>query len=98
MRNTLKWIRDRFNDPEIIITENGFSDNAGNLDDLMRVYYYKHNINNVLKGRIYCSSQHRCSNRVGLFNYIDVGKFYLFNSHQGGCSQSVRLRRLEFDG
>ena len=52
MRNTLKWIRDRFNDPEIIITENGFSDNAGNLDDLMRVYYYKHNINNVLKGRI----------------------------------------------
>jgi lactase-phlorizin hydrolase len=50
MRNTLKWIRDRFNNPDIIVTENGFSDNAGNLDDLMRVYYYKHNINNVLKG------------------------------------------------
>ncbi|XP_046643173.1 cytosolic beta-glucosidase-like [Daphnia pulicaria] len=49
MRNTLKWIRDRFNNPDIIVTENGFSDNAGNLDDLMRVYYYKHNINNVLK-------------------------------------------------
>ena len=50
MRNTLKWIRDRFNNPDIIITENGYSDNSGNLDDMMRVYYYKHNINNVLKG------------------------------------------------
>lgn len=51
MRNTLKWIRDRFNNPDIIITENGYSDNSGNLDDMMRVYYYKHNINNVLKGK-----------------------------------------------
>lgn len=50
MRKTLQWIKDRFNDPEIIITENGISDRAGNLDDMMRVYYYKHNINNVLKG------------------------------------------------
>lgn len=50
MRKTLQWIKDRFNDPEIIITENGISDRAGNLDDMMRVYYYKHNINSMLKG------------------------------------------------
>ncbi|KZS05925.1 putative Lactase-phlorizin hydrolase [Daphnia magna] len=49
MRKTLQWIKDRFNDPEIIITENGISDRAGNLDDMMRVYYYKHNINSMLK-------------------------------------------------
>ena len=50
MRKTLNWIKERFNDPEIIITENGISDRAGNVDDMMRVYYYKHNINSMLKG------------------------------------------------
>ena len=50
MRKTLQWIKDHFGDPEIIITENGFSDMAGNVDDMMRVYYYKHNLNNMLKG------------------------------------------------
>ena len=50
MRKTLNWIKNRFNDPEIIITENGISDRAGNVDDMMRVYYYKHNINSMLKG------------------------------------------------
>nr|CAH0099626.1 unnamed protein product [Daphnia galeata] len=49
MRKTLNWIKDRFNDPEIIITENGISDRSGNVDDMMRVYYYKHNINSMLK-------------------------------------------------
>ncbi len=52
MRNTLTWIKDRFNNPEIIITENGISDRAGNVDDMMRVYYYKHNINSMLKGTL----------------------------------------------
>ena len=37
MRNTLQWIKDRFNNPAIVVTENGFSDVAGNLDDLQRV-------------------------------------------------------------
>jgi beta-glucosidase/6-phospho-beta-glucosidase/beta-galactosidase len=46
----LVWLRDKFNDPEMIITENGCSDTAGNLDDMLRIYYYKHYINNVLKG------------------------------------------------
>merc|ERR1712156_763002 len=30
-------------------SDNGVSDNLGNLDDLLRIYYYKHYINNVLK-------------------------------------------------
>jgi lactase-phlorizin hydrolase len=33
----LQWIKDRFNNPAILVTENGFSDTAGNLDDLQRV-------------------------------------------------------------
>nr|CAH0099623.1 unnamed protein product [Daphnia galeata] len=49
LRNLLVWLRDKFNDPEMIITENGCSDTAGNLDDMLRIYYYKHYINNVLK-------------------------------------------------
>ncbi|XP_057373386.1 lactase/phlorizin hydrolase-like [Daphnia carinata] len=49
LRKLLVWLRDGFNDPEMIITENGCSDTAGNLDDMLRIYYYKHYINNVLK-------------------------------------------------
>ena len=52
MRYLLQWIKDRFNNPKILITENGIGDNAGNLDDLTRVYYYKHYINNVLRGQL----------------------------------------------
>ncbi len=50
LRNMLNYIKQRFNDPEIIITENGFSDTAGYLDDAMRIHYFKYYINNVLKG------------------------------------------------
>jgi len=47
----LNWIKDRFNNPEIMIFENGFSDRSGNIDDLQRIHYYKHNINMILKGK-----------------------------------------------
>jgi len=33
----------------IYVTENGFSDFIGNTDDLQRIYYYKHYINQLLK-------------------------------------------------
>ena len=49
IRKVLNWIKDSYDNPPVIITENGVSDNLGNLDDLMRIYYYKHYINNVLK-------------------------------------------------
>jgi len=49
LRKLLNYIKDRYNNPDIIITENGYSDKNGYLDDSMRVYYYKYNINNVLK-------------------------------------------------
>lgn len=49
IRKVLNWIKDSYDNPPVIITENGVSDNLGNLDDLLRIYYYKHYINNVLK-------------------------------------------------
>ena len=50
LRKMLNFIKDKFNNPEILITENGYSDKEGYLDDAMRVFYYKYYINNVLKG------------------------------------------------
>ena len=44
-RRLLNWLS-QYNKP-IIVTENGFSDFLGNLDDLQRVYYYKHYINQM---------------------------------------------------
>ena len=49
IRRVLNWIKKEYNNPPVIVTENGVSDNLGNLDDLSRIYYYKHYINNVLK-------------------------------------------------
>ncbi len=34
MNRLLQWIKNRYNNPDIIITENGISDSAGNTDDL----------------------------------------------------------------
>ncbi len=51
MRNILNWARQQYGDIEFTITENGFSDQQGNLDDLQRIYYYKHCINQILKGK-----------------------------------------------
>ena len=51
VRKLLNWINDNFNPDEIIITENGFSDLQGNVDDIQRIYYYKHYINQILRGK-----------------------------------------------
>lgn len=39
LRKLLNWIRDEYNNPEVIITENGFSD-LGGLNDCRRINYY----------------------------------------------------------
>ena len=48
-RKNLNWLS-QYGKP-IIVTENGFSDFLGNLDDMQRIYYYKHYINQLLKGK-----------------------------------------------
>ena len=47
----MNWIKANHGDVPIYITENGFSDYQGNLDDQQRIYYYKHYLNQLLKGK-----------------------------------------------
>lgn len=45
LRLLLTWLKNEYNDPEIIITENGFSD-IGEIEDNGRVNYYQVGITN----------------------------------------------------
>jgi len=54
IREALKWATAQYTteakgQPAFYITENGFSDLLGNIDDLQRIYYYKHYINQLLR-------------------------------------------------
>ena len=48
LRRLVNWLSDKYGKP-ILVTENGFSDFIGNTDDMQRIYYYKHYINQMLK-------------------------------------------------
>ena len=51
VRKVMSWIKRKYDNPVIYVTENGFSDALGNLDDAPRVYFHKHYINELLKGK-----------------------------------------------
>jgi len=53
VRRLLKWIKTQYGDPEIIITENGFSESgeSSELNDYWRKEFYVGYINEVLKAR-----------------------------------------------
>ncbi|KAJ3649787.1 hypothetical protein Zmor_021510 [Zophobas morio] len=48
MRKLLNWVDQTYNHPEIVITENGFSDD-GRLDDLTRINYYAEYLTSILE-------------------------------------------------
>jgi hypothetical protein len=50
IRKQLKWIKDRYMNIPIYVTENGVSDRNGSLVDVHRINYYRAYINEVLKG------------------------------------------------
>ena len=50
MRAVLVWIKGEYNNPPVYVTENGFSDKTGQLNDDGRINYYNYYINNVLQG------------------------------------------------
>lgn len=50
IRKQLKWIKDRYNNVPVYVTENGVSDRNGSLVDIHRINYYRAYINEVLKG------------------------------------------------
>ncbi|ESO98170.1 hypothetical protein LOTGIDRAFT_239074 [Lottia gigantea] len=49
LRKILNWIKNHYGNPEILITENGVSDNTGDLDDSFRTRYIGNYVNEVLK-------------------------------------------------
>jgi lactase-phlorizin hydrolase len=51
-RVILNWMKQEYNNVPVYITENGTVDKAGNLDDIHRIYYYKHYLNQMLKGTL----------------------------------------------
>jgi len=52
LRSTMKWIKSHYPGVDVYVTENGVSDMIGSLDDLQRIYYLKHYINQLLKSII----------------------------------------------
>lgn len=48
-RDMLNWIKKEYNNPKVIITENGITDNNGTTNDPHRIYYYRQYINQLLK-------------------------------------------------
>jgi len=50
LRRALCWVKDHYGNPPVYVTENGFSDSSGTLDDHDRVDYLRRYINELLKG------------------------------------------------
>lgn len=51
IRRVIAWTRDHYGNIPIYVTENGYSDSTGTLEDDDRIDYYKHYINQVLQGK-----------------------------------------------
>lgn len=49
MRKLLNWIKEKYSNPKVYITENGVSDSTGTLDDIQRESYIKDYLREVLK-------------------------------------------------
>ncbi|KAJ8963366.1 hypothetical protein NQ318_018839 [Aromia moschata] len=47
IRKLLNWLKENYNDPEIIITENGYSDDGSSLDDDGRISYHQRYLSNI---------------------------------------------------
>lgn len=51
-RRILKFIKDEYGNPPVFVTENGVSERGPvNLNDALRIHYYKNYINQALKGK-----------------------------------------------
>lgn len=50
MRKTLNWIKQKYGDVPVYVTQTGRSDHDGRLHDQHRISYFEKYINEVLKG------------------------------------------------
>lgn len=66
-------MRNHYGNVPIYITENGISDRNGSLHDDHRIFYYKHYINNVLKGNsIFYDITHRNIHEKGHLKSLKI--------------------------
>lgn len=76
MRAVLVWIKDQYGNPDVYVTENGFSDRTGQINDADRVDYYKYYINNVMQG--WCGFHGNNNNHKNNNNYISYNHKLFF--------------------
>ena len=71
LRKLLNFIKDRYGNPPVIITENGVSDRNSSMQDDHRVNFYRHYINNALKGKVIITSiiSNNCSKGKFMYQY-----------------------------
>ena len=50
LRSLLRWVRDRYNNPPLYVTENGRPTEGDSLEDDTRIEYYTSYVNEMLKG------------------------------------------------
>ena len=71
IRQGLDWIKTRYNNVPVYVTENGVSDNNGTISDQHRIDYLKAYINEVLKGNVLTLIMlQNVSNLIGLMSQL----------------------------
>jgi len=88
MRGSLCWLKERYSNPPVYITENGFSDNTGTTDDHDRVDYLRCYINEVLKGDILLSQ--------AVILSLDVLKFQIWVTCYCENKSGIILSSVQF--
>ncbi len=51
LRSILNWIKDEYDNPPVLVSENGVSDRNGSLEDTFRVDFIKNYTNFMLQGK-----------------------------------------------
>ncbi|XP_050310898.1 myrosinase 1-like isoform X2 [Anthonomus grandis grandis] len=86
LRNTLNWLKDRYGGPRIFITENGWSEKQGILNDTARVDYIKGHLCNVLR-----------ASRMDNVNVIGYFYWSLLNSYEWTAGYTELFGLVEVD-